>query len=103
MSTRVVKEGSTSYHTLDIEGKDGEPVTPEALRYRLQDGRKNVLVDWTVLPTATIDFEIDAAHNIIGAGGQERIITVEVTHNGGRKITSAIGYGIEDLQGIAQE
>lgn len=100
---KVISEGSTSYHSLSFAGKDGEAVTPEALRYRLQDGRKNVLVDWTALPPSTIDIEIDAAHNIIGAGGQARIITVEVTHNGGRKITRAIGYGIEDLQGIAQE
>lgn len=97
---RVVQEGSTSYHSLAFTGKDGEVIIPEALRYQLQDGADNVLIEWTVLPTNTIEIEIAAEHNLIGPGSKDRVLTVEVTHNGGRKITKDLRYGIWDLHGL---
>lgn len=96
----TVNEGSTSYHPIVITDASGEIITPEALRYKLSDSLSAPLVDWTDILAASTLVEIQSALNIIGQGGKKRFLTIEATHNGGKKITSEIEYELIDLKGL---
>ena len=101
MARIEVNEGSTSYHPLTIENKDGVTVTPEALRYRLLADDGTELVAWTSLSTSATEIEVSATHNTIGTSGKKRYLTVEATHSGGDKITEELTYTLVGLQGVA--
>lgn len=96
----TVNEGSTSYHPIVITDASGEIVTPEALRYKLSDSLSTSLVDWTVISAETTLIEIQSSLNIIAQGGKKRFLTIEATHDGGKKITSEIEYELIDLKGL---
>lgn len=86
-------EGSTSYHDYSFTDKNGDPIeTAEAIRYKLSDGVE-ILKDWEAIepPTAPGEIEIDGALNIID-GSCKRFLTIEATHDGGKKIQKTIMY-----------
>lgn len=96
----TVNEGSTSYHPIVITDASGEIVTPEALRYKLSDSLSTALVDWTTISAVSTLIEIQSTLNTIGVGGVKRFLTIEATHDGGKKITSEIEYELIDLKGL---
>lgn len=101
MSTRIaVNEGSTSYHDISAVGIDGSVVVPESIRYRLMTSEGVEVVAWTTVDSQTTRIEIAATNNIIGTTGKQRYLTVEITHNGGKKITEEVNYTLVNLKGI---
>lgn len=101
VSVKEVKEGSTSYHALAITAKDGTPVQPEGIRYKLTGMTKKEIISWTEVPADTLEIKIPGVANTIGAaGGDTRFLTIEVTHTGGDTITSELEYKIINLVGV---
>lgn len=100
MARTTVNEGSTSYHGLSFLDADGNQVTPESLRYRVTSSTGEPVVDWTTLPTNTVEIELSSTVNTIGGLGKRRFLTIECAHNGGDVITEEIEYRIVDLAGI---
>lgn len=96
-----VNDGSTSYHDLSFLDAAGADVVPEAIRYRLMASETYELIPWTALPLDCRSIKIAAGLNTILNGGNRRYLSVEVTHNGGDKITAELGYFIVDLKGIS--
>lgn len=97
----TVKEGSTSYHPLEMLDRDGVAVIPEALRYKVTGENGVELVPWSSLSINAELVEISATVNTIGlTGGKKRYLTMEATHSGGDKITDELEYGLVNLKGI---
>lgn len=98
-----INEGTTTYHALAFFDAAGDPVTPEALRYRLTRNNGVELIAWTALPADTTEIEIPAAMNLIttAAPGRRRHLTVEATHDGGKIITEELDYYLRDLRGYS--
>jgi len=102
------KENTDTHHYFAPEDVNGLPVTPSALRYRVmgfnsEEGPGALvteLLPWTTLATSVREIVVPAAMNIIGTTGASRHVCIEVTHNGGEKITHEIVYLIENLKGI---
>lgn len=98
-----INEGTTTYHALQLLDADGDPVTPEALRYRLTGDNGVELIAWTALPAETTEIEIPGARNLITTTvpGRRRHLTVEATHDGGKIITEELDYYLRDLRGYS--
>lgn len=94
-----VNDGSTSYHSISILDHNDAVVVPESIRYRVVSGQGTQKIGWTSVNAETTEIEVSAAANTIGADGIERYLTVEVTHNGGRKIMGEAHYTLVNLQG----
>jgi hypothetical protein len=98
----TINEGSTSYHNIAIHGYDGSIITPDLLRYKITDGFKVTITDWTVIDNDTDQISISPTINTISTThGKLRYLTVEATHNTTDKITSEVCYEITNLIGIA--
>lgn len=96
-----INEGSTSYHSITPVNKAGEAVVPEAIRYRVLGDNGAQIVDWTAINENATEIELSATINTISTTGKKRYLTVEITHDGGDKITEEILYTIKDLKGVA--
>ena len=97
----MVNEGTTSYHPIIIKGPSGQIVNPESIRYKVTGWNGSTIVDWTVIDNDTESIEISSIVNTISTlHGDSRNLTIEVTHNGGDKITEELVYTIRDLRGI---
>lgn len=96
----LINEGTTTQHTLEFLDAAGDPVVPEALRYRVEGDLDVEIVAWTSLPAETTEIVVPGAVNLIGEnGGRKRHLTVEATHNGGKIITEELEYYLRDLRG----
>ena len=97
----MVNEGTTSYHPITIKGPSGQIVTPESIKYKITGWAGSEIVAWTTVDNNIDSIEISATINTISATyGDTRNLTIEVTHNGGDKITEELVYTIRDLRGI---
>lgn len=87
-------EGATSYHDFSFLDKNDDPITnAESIRYKLSDG-VNIVFDWVDFAPAVApgEIEIEAVNNITSDCLVLRYLTIEATHNGGKKITQTIAY-----------
>ncbi|MGD9710358.1 MAG: hypothetical protein AB7U65_11110 [Halothiobacillaceae bacterium] len=96
----VVAEGSQSVHALLFADEAGEPVVPEALRWRLSAGDGAAIVDWTEIAATTSEILVEPEHNLVSATlGLRRWLLVEARHHGGEVITAELRYTLRDLRG----
>lgn len=96
----VVAEGSQSVHGLLFADEAGEPVTPEALRWRLSAGDGTAIVDWTEIAATTSEILVEPEHNLVSAAlGLRRWLLVEAQHHGGEVIAAELRYTLRDLRG----
>jgi len=99
-----VQEGSTSWLTVAFSDKDGDPVSPSAVEYRIDSGSTQI-TDWTAVSAASsVEIEIAAAENaLLSQSGEleERTVTVKATFSGGGVAYDAYRYLIRNLIGVA--
>lgn len=96
----VVAEGSQSVHALLFADEAGEPVVPEALRWRLSAGDGAAIADWTEIAATTSEILVEPEHNLVSATlGLRRWLLVEAQHHGGEVIAAELRYTLRDLRG----
>ena len=92
-----IDEGSDSYYEYMLEDKNDNLITlVEAIAWKLSDG-VNTLIDWTdiVPPIGQGEINVPGEFNIVADDEfTDRFLTIFATHDGGKKISKTIKYGI---------
>jgi hypothetical protein len=98
-----IMEGSTAYLELDYKDRLRYPITPTALRYRIDDLSSRVsILTWTTVSTPDseniieIDHTLNAMHDNSKAN-EVRVVTSEATFADSAVIVKELRYNLVNL------
>ena len=103
-----VNEGSEAFVVATHTDKDNNPVTPSALRYRVDDVRSGTMIlDWTVIaigsPGTSHEITITGPQNAMINSRfpvEPKIVTVETTSASGIR-NDVLRYNVINLRAVA--
>jgi hypothetical protein len=100
-----VTERSTAYIAVDFLDKDGEPVAPTSISYRIEDVETGTVVkaDTAVAPPAgSVEITVAPAENRLlpGASYHRRRVTITAEYGVGDQVTTEYVYEVRALAGV---
>lgn len=101
-----VNERTTKYLELAFTDKNGDPVVPSTLNYRIDclTSGEAVVDDTSVATAASVEIEITAAQNAMrnqGNATETRRITLKATYGGGGELNQQIDYQVVNLKFVS--
>jgi hypothetical protein len=100
----TINEGQTSYISLAFTDQNGDPLTPTAITYRIDDeaSETNLLAETDVLvPASSVEIKIPPEINELVSGDSSteiRVATIEATYGTDDAVVAEVKWCIRNLR-----
>lgn len=98
----VINEKSTVWLQVSFTDRDGDPLDPTTVKYRIDSGSTTIVEETTISPASSVEIEIPKEANAIIVNGlfQTNTVTVIAT-KGTDQQTKEFEYKIRNLRYIS--